>query len=325
MAVQSFEDFPELGKNGQPDDPNMNPNKPTGATIESPMPPLAGEHSGQAPTVQDTPLPPPGPTQSPLQQSPVAPAPGQEKPSRAEQRISKLIGQRNERDEQLDLLRQELALVRDQNQLLMERTSRPAPSMPAPAPTTIADGQSSFMEHGQSSGHQPVSGLQHDPAFNQQLQPVLDYIQQAQERDRQQAEIAKIQTAQRDSLNTAYAEFPELRDPRTRLYQIADQIMREDPHLARSPNGPYQAALMANGALAGEARDGLHADEVRQAAATVDRQSGAGNSGTPAVQGADYQAHVGKLVEDNSFSAWNAARKAQRAAAGIPEPQEGDI
>lgn len=76
----------------------------------------------------------------------------------------------------------------------------------------------------------------------QTLNATLSHLFQQQEQEQQ---IAAMQQQQQQFSQRAYTEFPELQDPNSDLYKLAEQEYMSDPSLHNSPSGAYRAAQAA--------------------------------------------------------------------------------
>lgn len=76
----------------------------------------------------------------------------------------------------------------------------------------------------------------------QSLNSTLSHLFQQQE---QQQQMAVMQQQAQQFSQRAYQEFPELQDPNSDLYKLAEQEYMSDPSLHNSPSGAYRAAQAA--------------------------------------------------------------------------------
>lgn len=290
-------------------------------TVQAPAPmPPANQINTHLPPDALTPglAPLPAPTQ--------APTPS---PSRLQHRLERLVGQRNderaarervelERDhyrEQYDLLRTRLESAGPTSHVAPAGAPRHTPSQPGY--WGVGDGLA-----GQGGEAQPQS-INVREVVREELRPLTEFINESRRERELRQQRDELVNKQRASLLAAQEEFPELVTPGTEVYRITDQLLRT-PRFAYSPDGPYEAALVARGLLAEEARAGQHAQQIRVAATTIDRPTGAGTgltqSAVPGVQ-EQYNQVLNAMKTAASPELYVRARRLQRQLLGIEEPQ----
>lgn len=138
-------------------------------------------------------------------------------------------------------------------------TPRQAPTYgwPQPAPAPVTDG--GFNPYGAPPPPPPTA-----PAFdprliagivNQAVTPLVQRVQMWEDRE-------AIANQHEQSWEEAAGEFPEIEQPNSELRRLAEQLLRRDPEMARSANGPFRATLMARGLLADRQPDRAQAKRM---------------------------------------------------------------
>lgn len=215
----------------------------------------------------------------------VEPRPGIEAMRR---RISKLFAQKRAAEENAAAERAyREALEYRLRELEARIASAPPPSNPgnpfeAPVPSATLDSRAL---------HSVVQ---------QALKPIVERLQAREQLD-------ELAYAHERSWEAAADEFPEVAR-KGRLRQTAQSLLAQDPELARSPNGPYRAVLMARGLLADVPDDSA----AKRAAGTA----------VPAAPGerpaaAQLRAQYKALLKKGIFTAddWAQAQQLRRAIA----------
>jgi hypothetical protein len=184
-----------------------------------------------------------------------APKPAKRR-SRLQDRISRLVQQRNDRSTEAESLRDQLASVNSELQALRTQVSRlPAP---AAAPSTSPGTDHSFLS---GEGLNEEEGNQSPPAPAQQgdlrsivqgelaraLKPIIDSTRANSEKE------ARVRKHQASFAETAQ-DYPELADPNSEIRVIFDQIYDGRPDLQRLDDAPAVIAPMARGILADQKR-----------------------------------------------------------------------
>jgi hypothetical protein len=301
-----FEDFPDVDSNMPP------PEKVSGETVPRPLEgdpapemPSAGQTNDVIPPVSGAP-----PLEAPAQQGPPEKKSGLSET--VQRRFSKVTKQRDSAREQRDSLQAERDLYKQQYEMLRSQVYTP-PQQSQTQYTQPGTGQDflgsdlAAVEGHSPPGKAPQADIIRD-TIKAELQPVFDFMSNQKQLQEQQQRVQQVQVEQQQSLASAIEEFPELSDPNTDLYRVTDELLRQKPSLRNSPDGPYEAAMMARGILAEEVRAGLNTDQMRRAATTVNQPAPSG--GQPATH--NYKESLDRLqFNSHDFDAWRNARKAQ--------------
>lgn len=262
---------------------------------------------------------------APPPRAPVEPRPEQRqsevgRPPSIQRRLERLTATKNELSRELEAIRAERDLFREQAELLRARQSPGARFEAAPARTQNPTGGDIWGEPDGSAVEQTRGPRNQDVAdlLTRELAPVRDFIQQEHKRRTDEQQRAEIYSAQQQSYEAAVSEFPELSQRGSALYRYTDEILKRDPELQRHRDGPYRAALMARGLLAEEAQTDRRQQDVQRAAATINHDSGVGSAENTLDR--DFQTEYAKALKqlrsDTGRDVWLRARNAQQALLG---------
>jgi hypothetical protein len=286
----------------------------------SPPEPLDGPRSEQSTIAQPTgqiqreeaPEAQPDPSGAPPQ-----PQEGQARRTGIQERINKLVRQRNEKSEENSRLLQEIAALRDSIGGLKDRVALPNSSAAPPANVGFnADpwaGGRAEPQGAQTPGD--IAGIV-EAAIAKAVAPLYQKaaVDQASTERRGQHEVA-FQEAARD--------YPELLTPTSELRQVFNALYDNRPDVAQLPDAPLIIANMARGILADQRRGEQRVAADKRAAAVhvptpaaTDRPVGGGPSKTlvDAVEAAKQRIRQGgKSFQDYKLlrmaSAFQARRK----------------
>ncbi len=206
---------------------------------------------GEAAPLDGSSAPAPQTLEAEAAQQSAPPPPPAESFSSLRRRIDKLFAQKKAAEEgsaaeraRADAL--EARLHELENQLHAQRQAPPpyGYAQPAPAPAPAGGG---FDPYGAPPPPPPPP-----PAFDPRLiagivsQAVAPFAQRMQAWEEREALV----NAHEASWEEVASEFPEIEQPNSELRRLAEQLLRRDPEMARSTNGPYRATLIARGLLA---------------------------------------------------------------------------
>jgi len=171
-----------------------------------------------------------------------------ENKNKIEQRINRLYGEKKEAEElatNLQAKNEELrAQMLDLQEQVKEIKSTPAQPQEPPAGETLNAGV--FDE------------AKIEKIVEQSVGKVLSTNQAiVQENER-------LRQAQVSSWNDAKKDVPGLSDENSDIYKTAQNIWENDPEFKKSPNGPYKAAMMAQGIIAGDGRPNTSVNAATQ-------------------------------------------------------------
>jgi hypothetical protein len=254
---------------------------------------------------------------APMPEAAVPPPPAEPRPvsENLQRRLGKLVRQRNEAREARDniQLQAEERITALENQLRQAQQANYRP-----APTTYTDpgaGYGLAGDPGQGQTEQPPApGVNVQELIRQELAPIVQHFGNIQKQEAARTAHDNLLKDQGQSLQVAETEFKELRDPGSQLFQLTDHLLKTNDALAGSPNGPYEAALMATGLLASDAQASQTSERSKIAAGVVNRPA----QGAPTAAGSgnveQYNKGLRSLLTDRGFGSYKAAREAQLRA-----------
>lgn len=213
------------------------------------------------------------------------------KQSPAEKRINELYGKYKQAQEQTAQYEAQNAELRTQLAALTEevtslKTARPLSPIQDPFAAPAVP---------QSSGALTKEDL--DRAVQQAVGPFIA------ER-KHEAQLAQLQTAQRNSYFAATREFPELADPNSELARTAGTILKLDTQLQLHPDGPYLATLAARGAMSSAAAPVPEAVKIAASQLPVGAPPAAG---TKKRTRTEIEAEMDSLMDENRKKGWYGA------------------
>jgi hypothetical protein len=248
--------------------------------------------------------------QQPDQPEPQQPQPQQpaQRPRSVSQRISQLVGQRNQRDEQISALNAELSALRDQVFQAQQAVQAPV-AMPNPSPPTSVEDLLSPQPARQQPQIQPgqLTADSIRQLIREEVQPIAETLSdQSEERQRFQRH--------NESFGRAAAEFIELQNPDSEARQVFNETFEQfrGTPVFEMDNAPEIVAAIVRG-YAREEQVAQAAQQPRKIAAQV-------HTPQPAPidhAGLTQKAKAGKVADealqrikygDKSFEAYKAAR-----------------
>jgi len=165
-----------------------------------------------------------------------------QKPNPIQQRIAQLYGQKKQAEEEAALYKQQLQELQAQLQAvrdeLLELKSGAAVSS---SPTPSFEGLGGFNANPAPASPPPKELVKE--AVQEVVGPLLSEWQKAKQ-------VQELRLKQREAFTRACTQFPELADPNSDLFQATDEVLRRNPKLQEDPDGPFTAALIAQGILA---------------------------------------------------------------------------
>lgn len=180
------------------------------------------------------------------------PAPAPSPPPRGvvdmQRRINKLFAQKRAAEEGRAAEQERVRALEARLVELEERATRPVPPYYTP-PSAPPDPVTGFNPYGQfSAPPHPLPPPTLDPRqlaviFSQAISPLVERLNARDALD-------ALAGAHEQSWAVAAEEFPELSTANSTLRRTAETLLRQDPELSRSANGPYRAVLTARGLLA---------------------------------------------------------------------------
>jgi len=194
-----------------------------------------------------------------------------DKKSAIQKRIAQLYGEKKQAEEEALLYKQQLQELQAQLQATQEELAQ----------LRLNSGVNPAVNSPLSGiGAGPVS----DPDSVKKLvsEAVKEVVGPIVEEFNKNKQFQQLRLQQREAFNRAAMEFPELADPTSDLFQATDEVLRRDPKLQVDPDGPFKAALIAQGILArAQAQDGPQATpEQKKAAAAGPPGAGVPQSGS---------------------------------------------
>lgn len=227
-----------------------------------------------------------------------------------QRRIGRLFAQKRGAEEAAEVERQRAEALEARLRELEARAaaSQYAPPRPAPAP---AEGFNPYAQPIPSPQPAPFDPRLFSGALQQALAPIVDRLNAREQ-------IEALAGAHDNSWDAATEEFPEIAQGGSALRRTAEHLLRQDPELARSPNGPYRAVLLARGLLA-DAPRAAAAVQVRRNAGTA-TTAGPGDGRTLA----QLQTEYAKLLKDGIFDArgWTRAQHLRQEIGALKQRKE---
>lgn len=193
------------------------------------------------------------------------PAQGAPQPSRPDKgfeamqrRIKRLFAQKRAAEEEITAERQRREQLEARLRELESRIAYqpPPPAYPAPDPYGFAAPAARADAERPAANPGPDFGVL-QAAIQRAVQPLVERLNQREQLD-------ALAFAHEQSWEAAEEEFPEVAQNGA-LRKTAQRILSQDAELARSPNGPYRAVLIARGLLA----DAAAPEAAKRAAGTV--------------------------------------------------------